>query len=77
MYHNDSLYTKMYQGLRLYMKDKIRRSLAMTTVLAGFGVSGWAITSMMTGHLHFDPLLYLICCVNMCTGLLLVTLYGS
>ena len=41
------------------------------TVLAGLGVSGWAITNMMTGHLAFRPELYALCVLNVMAGVLL------
>ncbi len=77
MYHNDSLYTKKYQGLQLLMMSKIRRALMAITVLAGLGVSGWAITNMMTGHLQFRPELYALCVLNVMAGVLLLIFDAS
>ena len=77
MYHNVSLYTIMFQVLLLYMRNRFRKVLLATTVLAGLGISGWAITNMMIGHLEFRPELYAICFLNVMAGVLLLIFDAS
>ena len=67
----------MFQVLLLYMRNKLRKVLLATTVLAGLGVSGWAITSMMIGHLQFRPELYALCVLNVMAGVLLLIFDAS
>ena len=62
---------------KLIVIHKIRRALAIITVLAGIGVSGWAITGMMTGQLIFQPMLYVLCVLNVMAGVLLVIFDAS
>ena len=57
---------------KLIVIHKIRRVLAIINVLAGLGVSGWAITGMMTGHLTFQPMLYALCFLNVMAGVMLI-----
>jgi len=77
MYHNVSLYTIMYQVLQLFMRNRLRKVLLAITVLAGIGISGWAITSMMIGHLEFRPELYALCVLNVMAGVLLLIFDAS
>jgi hypothetical protein len=67
----------MYQVLQLFMRNRLRKVLLAITVLAGIGISGWAITSMMIGHLEFRPELYALCVLNVMAGVLLLIFDAS